>query len=630
MLFGFVALLVLGSGVASAHPTLLLTEPQADTAVPASPTSITLIFNEKVSIGPDALVLLDSAGRRQAISGVEHVRDGRGVTARPAAALRAGSYSLRWRVTGTDGDLVEDEFRFGIGYTVDGAGTSARGSTAWSTAAWRWLLFAGFAVAIGGAVAARFTESARAENPRLQVVRPWLAEVLVVALAGVVGLGVQAVVSANAGNVLWRSDSGRVIAIEALALLFALAAVAGGRRSWVIVPLLAVAVAEGWRSHAQIALYGWGGLLTTIHVVAAGVWVGALVHTVRAVGVWRGNSAAVRWVLMGYLRLAAVTFALVIASGFASALILLPMSRVFTSSYGRILVLKLVLVTLAAACAVVGRRIQRGEPRTPRLISVMRAESFTLAIVLMLSATLVSTAPVTGTSVEPAPPPPPRGPVLPLGLLVGRIGVTLDASDGQLVVRLAAPRRGDYYAAEADRHYTLSARIAAPDHRAATPDFRTCGSGCFVASADWSVGENLVSVSAGADGEPATAAGVFVAWPPTPGDSELARAVAATRSAGQVTVYESVTSDTTTPAPDPQPLLLASDFFVAQEPFADGTATQAVRLPEAPGGRRLALGYPATSMSVLLTLDGHDRITSETLTDSSHLITRRIVYSDGG
>lgn len=35
--------------------------------------------------------------------------------------------------------------------------------------------------------------------------------------------------------------------------------------------------------------------------------------------------------------------------------------------------------------------------------------------------------------------------MLPLGSLAGQVGVGVAASDGQLVVRLSAPSRGDYY-----------------------------------------------------------------------------------------------------------------------------------------------------------------------------------------
>jgi hypothetical protein len=59
-----VVLAALGAGAsAAAHPTLLFTGPAADTAVPVAPQAITLMFNEPVTIGSHAVVVLDKDGR---------------------------------------------------------------------------------------------------------------------------------------------------------------------------------------------------------------------------------------------------------------------------------------------------------------------------------------------------------------------------------------------------------------------------------------------------------------------------------------------------------------------------------------------------------------------------------------
>jgi copper transport protein len=618
---------VSSAGPAAAHPTLLFTDPAADTAVPVAPQAITLMFNEAVSIGPEAVVVLDNDGGTMPMGAAITERGGQVVTARPAATLRPGSYTVRWRVTGTDGDVVEDEFRFGVGYALSAAAPGAgRPSIAWLAALPRWLLFAGFAIAFGGVIAERFTSSARAENPRLPALRSWIAATLLAAVAGAAGLAVQVVAEAGRVSALWRDGTGAVVSIEAAGLAAALALLGVRRRAWALVPLLVVVGAEGWRSHAQTAAPGWGALLTGVHLAAAAIWVGALVHTTLAVLAWRREPAAVRWVLSGYMRLAVWTFAVVIVTGVVSALLLLPLSDVFTTDYGRVLVVKLVLVATAASLALSARVIQRNEARIPELAKVIRTESVTLVTVLALSATLVSTTPVTGAP-QPAPPDP-RGPVLPLGTMAGQIGVAVAASDGQLVVRLSAPRRGDYYSAEPDRRYMLSGRLDSPEGSDSALTFRPCGQGCFVADADWGDGDNVLSLAAGSDDARGAAVSLQVPWPTLPGDDELARAVAATRAAGQITVYESVTSDPTTGSPEPIPLDVSAEFFVSQEPYAAGNAPQAVRLPSGDGATRLALGYPAASITVLLRLDQYGRITDEILTDPSHLVKRHIVYPE--
>jgi len=77
------------AGSAAAHPTLLFTDPAADTAVPVAPQAITLMFNEPVTIGSDAVVVLDKDGRAMPIGAATTARGGQLVTARPAAPLAA-------------------------------------------------------------------------------------------------------------------------------------------------------------------------------------------------------------------------------------------------------------------------------------------------------------------------------------------------------------------------------------------------------------------------------------------------------------------------------------------------------------------------------------------------------------
>jgi copper transport protein len=626
VLVGLVVLSVGGAGSAAAHPTLLFTEPAADTAVSVAPQAITLMFNEPVSIGPGAVIVLDKDGRAVPTSPATTARDGQLVTARLEASPPPGSYTVRWRVTGTDGDLVEEEFRFGVGYALTAAAPGASGPPiAWLSAAVRWLLLAGLAIAFGGLIAERFVAGARAENPRLPVPRSPIAGALLVALAGAAGLAAQAVADAGRVNVLWRDGSGAVVSVEAAGMAAALALLCARRRIWALVPLLAVVGAEGWRSHAQTAEPGWGALLTGVHLAAAATWVGALVSTTLAVLAWRREPAAVRWMLINYMRLAVWTFAVVIGTGVVSALLLLPLSQVLSTNYGRVLLVKLTLVAAAAALALTARVVQRSDARIPKLATVIRAESLTLVAVVALSATLVSTPPASG-AVQAAPPPEPKGPVLPMGTLAGQIGVAVAASEGQLVVRLAAPRRGDYYAPQPDVRYALSGRLGQPSGEEEALTFRGCGQGCFVADAAWGDGENVLTLAAGADDARGGSVSMLLPWPTLPGADELARAVATTRATGQMTVYESVTSDTTTGAGEPKPLDVSAEFFLSQEPYAAGNAPQAVRLVGGSGATRLALGYPAASINVLLTLDKAGRISDEILTDPSHLVTRRMVY----
>ncbi|GAB3366470.1 MULTISPECIES: copper resistance CopC/CopD family protein [Amycolatopsis] len=605
---------------ASAHPTLLFTDPAPDTAVPTAPTLLTLAFNEPVTVGQRAVTLLDGAGREVPLGAPTLARGGQNVSARPAGPLAPGAYSVRWRVTGSDGDQVEEEFRFAIGTAVTGSGTSGGSSISWLEAALRWLLFAGVAVALGGLVGERFAASARAENPALRAPRSQLAPGTLVALAGAAGL--VAVLLAGAGAEAWRSRIGLLLLVESAGLVLALVlgTVASGRfRRASALPLLAVVVADGLRSHANQAIPGWGAALTAVHLAAVAVWAGTLVYVVRTAFAWRTRRPAVRWVLAGYLRLAGWVFAAVVATGALSAVVLIPLSDLFDTAYGRVLLVKLGLVAVAAGAALAGRSAARGN-RLGGVRAVARVEAVVLIGVLAASAVLVSTPPAGS---QQSGPPPASGLVVPLGALAGQIGVSAAASDGQLVVRLSTPRRGDYYSPQAAQDFSLSGRLSAGD---SDLSFRGCGEGCFVSTVDWRAEDNVLTLNAGAAGWHGGVVSLIVPWPARPGNGDLSRAVEKLRSAEKLTVYESVTSDTSAAAPPPQRLDLTGSFFAAQEPYASGVAPLAARI--SPDGRpvRLALGYPAASTDVVLALDGQGRISEETLSDDTHLIHRRFVY----
>jgi copper transport protein len=616
------ALAGVGAGTASAHPTLLVTDPAGQSAVDTSPALITLVFNESVTFGRDAVVVLDASGRPVPVV-VSSERDGKAVTTRPQRPLPLGTYTVRWRVTGSDGDEVEQEFRFAVGVAL-GAGTANGTNTApaWGTAALRWLLLAGLAVAIGALIAQHATATARVEQPALPALRSWAPAGVALALAAVVALLLQRVVDAGDLAAAWQGRAGAVLLVQGAGLLVAAATIRFGR--WALLPLLVVVAAEGIRSHAGISHGAWGAALTGIHLTAITVWVGALVHTTRAVLAWRRAGAAVRWVLTRYLGLALWTYLLVVTTGVLTALALVSLSQLTSTTYGRVLLIKVGLVVAASVAALAGRLIQRDHRRIPLLGNVMRVEAGLLAVVLGATAVLISTPPPSGSAQTATPPPQPRGLVIPLGTLVGQISVSANASDGLLVVRLSAPRIGDYYTPQPDQSYDLSASLDdQPLHLSG------CGAGCYWAPATWRPGDNSLLLRAAARGWAGGTTGMLVSWPPRPATAELAAAVATTRQAGRLAVYEAVTSDASRPPPEPDRLNIGADFFLSQEPYSDGTAPIAVLTSSEGQPIRLLLGYPAASVTVQLTLDKQGQISEETLTDPTHLITRRLAYPQG-
>jgi len=627
------AALLAAPGRASAHPTLLFTTPAADTAQPTPPTTIALIFGEPVTVGEHALAVLDAAGKPVGVDQVATAKEGRAVTGHLTQTLPAGVYTVRWRVTGVDGDLVEGQFRFGVGAAITTtAGAPPGTGIAWPPAGLRWVLFAGLALALGGVVGDRLVRRARAINPALPAVGSWVGVGALVGLVAAAGLGALLAADASDAGVLLRTIPGQVAVVEAAGCAAAVLAVAVRRTNWAAVPLVVVAVADAVRAHANVAHPGWGALLTTVHVTAGAVWVGALVHVVRAGIAWQASPAALRWLVTGYARLAAWLFATVVATGTITALLLVPPAALLTTTYGRVLSVKLALVATAAGLALTARLRLRHPGRLGAVAVATRLEAGALVAVLAATGVLTATPPVRAEGPTQPAPPAPTGVVLPLGTLAGQVGVGVAASDRQLVVRLAAPSRSDYYAAPTKQTFALTGRLAPAGGTPHDLTFRGCGDGCYLARVAWGTGDNVLTLRATATSWRGGTTSLILPWPVQPAPQQLTRAVQAMRRVGEFTLYETVSSDTATAPPDPTPIQLTGPAFLTLEPYGSGVAPQVVQLPTTTAGAtgqvRLALGFPAEARYVQLSLDDTGRITDEIQVDPKHLSRRHFTYRD--
>src|SRR6266702_6053710 len=100
---------------ASAHATLLFTAPAADSAVPASPTAITLTFNEPVTLAGPPVTLTGAGGQKIGVGPPGQSRGRSVVTVPVTARLGDGVYTVAWQVISTDGDPVSSSFIFAVG-----------------------------------------------------------------------------------------------------------------------------------------------------------------------------------------------------------------------------------------------------------------------------------------------------------------------------------------------------------------------------------------------------------------------------------------------------------------------------------------------------------------------------------
>ena len=124
-------------------------------------------------------------------------------------------------------------------------------------------------------------------------------------------------------------------------------------------PLSGVVLAEGLRAHPEGMIPVAGALLTYCHLLPAVLWAGMLVYTARTSIAWRAGPAAARGLFRLYGTAAAWLFGIVLVTGVLSAVLLVPVGSLLTTTYGRFLVAKAALVAAAAALALASRAALR-------------------------------------------------------------------------------------------------------------------------------------------------------------------------------------------------------------------------------------------------------------------------------
>ena len=612
------ALLLGTAAPASAHATLLFTSPAADATVADSPRSLVLVFDQPVSVSGTS-VRVEPAAR---LGTPTLSRGSQEITIPVRTALAERVHTIDWQVTARDGDVMTGRYRFAVGpRTIAlGSGQTTAAKDAAPTTILRWLLFAALAIALGEAAGRRLAD--RLNDTPAQRPRSWALPAALLGIAAALGLSALQLGDGSLSS-LTGTRPGVLSMVEVAGFGLAAVAVLVRRCVWAVLPLTAVLVAEALRAHPQAEQSAGGPLLTFVHLTAAALWAGTLVHVVRTLVAWRGEGASVRPLLLSYARLAAWLFAAVVVTGLISALLLVPLDELAPTTYGRVLLAKITVVSVVAGLALTARRRLRrtgtGSPQRPA-----RAETSLLAVVLALSAALtVLSVPADANRSLPFAPPL-NGPVVPAGTRAGEIGISARAAAGRLVIDLTAPQ----ISGSEKQTYGLKATLADPRGTRRALKLRGCGTGCFYTAMTWQKGTNRLTLTASAGDEWAGGrAGLSVTWPPRPDPGLLRETVAAMEKVPSFTLHELVTSNTARGLGDLRKLPITGKEFLASEPYGSGTAPVITRLPDENGHRRLALAYPAEHTQLDLTLDKDGRILHETLAAPNHLVTRTFVYA---
>ncbi|MGW1953435.1 copper resistance CopC/CopD family protein [Streptomyces sp. NPDC001920] len=374
MLLGTLLVLFLlgGTGPASAHAALRGTDPGDGSVLKSAPRHLTLTFTESVGLLEDSFRVLDPDGRRLRTGEPQHGPGG-GDTARVSlpAKLDRGTYTVAWRVVSADSHPVSGAFTFSVGErslttaAVDtGPAEDPATKSLYNIA--RYLAYLAATLLIGTA-----TFMAVCRPPDTPVLARLLRTGWWTLLAATLALlALRAPYETGEGplgaldpDALARTLTGRpgLVLLARLALLLAagvyLVRPAGRRKpyGW-SGAALAVGLAATWAAgeHASAGIQVPAAMTSSaLHLLATAVWLGGL--TALLVILYRAHLTPAAVARFSRLAFTCV-IVLVVTGVYQSWRGLGSWDALSGTTYGRLLVLKLVAVGLLLGAAAVSRR----------------------------------------------------------------------------------------------------------------------------------------------------------------------------------------------------------------------------------------------------------------------------------
>lgn len=636
-----VAASVLMPIAASAHAFLVLTSPAAGQRLLTSPPSLTLHFSEAVAPGGIQVTMRNGRGELVKTPPPSRAKAGDLVDV-PLPVLPPDVYAVQWEVVSADdAHFSAGSFAFGVGTTanIPAATQAAAEPTDWLQAAARFLFLVSLAFAAGLLVnvtwvwrAAGFAE---ASDSGLVLGIPLAAAAL--------GAGTQL------GLFLWRlrpasdsvfasapwqaflqSPAGRneLIAFVSVLIAGGIVFVRGARRL-VLLPLALAAVAAALTTHPASARAWWGLSAIAVHVLLTLLWFGMLAHVVAVIAIRRPAlpRTTVLPAIRRYARLALWSATGVLVTGLLAALAVFSSpAQLITTSYGKVLLLKvgMVLAALLAAAAMRLRALRgTGDERIGMIRGLTRVEAVLLIGVFALSSLLSAVAQpsLASTAVAAVPelgPPPPNGPAIDLAGQAGWWEVYLAATNGQLTVTAISP------GSTPPPDLTLSLMRRDPTAGWSSLRATACGVGCLTAPVQWIVGITELEVQVSSRRWPGGKIDFSVPWPPVAGDRGLlAGLIKRMQEETRLSVDERVTSGPGATARGVY--TMAGSTFLHGEPYGPDTGFLEA-LPERDGLKMLVVFLPGSQIWVQLSIDTSQRLRAETIIDPGHLIVRSFSY----
>lgn len=425
VLLGAVALVLGAAAPASAHATLVSTDPAEGAVLAGAPERITLEFSEGVTGVPDGAQVFDAEGAGLAATSST---SGKVLTVELTDPVGDGTLVVVWRVVSEDGHPISGSLTFSVGAPSDDVvrpdveGTSAP-EPPWGLTLVRWVGYAGLLVAVGLVAFLVLVLPAGEEGARRRLVGIARAVAGATAVAWLVALPLTSVyqLGGGLGSVLdgatWAQPSATEYVVTAAVVLGVLAAVglAGSDAPVALVAAVPAAVAPALTGHTRATspeLVAVGADM--LHLATGAVWLGGVVALALVLPALAERGTTAADVLARFSVLAAGSLAVLVAAGTLLAWrILGSWSALVETRYGQLLLLKiaavLVVVGLAAwnryrlvpALRAASRKRERKAGVRP-LTRAIAVEAAVLAVVLLVTGRLVDRSPEAEASIAAA------------------------------------------------------------------------------------------------------------------------------------------------------------------------------------------------------------------------------------
>ncbi|WP_327320792.1 copper resistance CopC/CopD family protein [Streptomyces sp. NBC_01235] len=411
MLLGTVlVLLLLGGGPASAHAALRSSDPADGSVVKTAPDAITLTFTESVGLLDDSFRVFDPDNQRVKSGRTGHA-DGRADTARITLPdkLGTGTFTVAWRVVSADSHPIAGAFTFSVGEpsaippalpstSVENPATSGLFNIG------RYVAYIAAALLIGTAVFVAVCRPPDVRPLRGLLLAGWWAlaasTVFLLLLRGPYETGTGPAQVLDPSGLTRTLGTRPGLALVARLALLAVAAVLLPRQRGLLQErrgeqpsraalltgaALAVGLALTWAAaeHASAGIQVPAAMTSSVlHLLAMAAWLGGL--TALLTLLYRASVPS--RVVSGFSRLAGLSVTVLVVTGvYQSWRGLGSVSALTDTTYGRVLLAKLAVVTLLLVAGARSRQtvttVTRGargaRERTARNVTVETAEAQT-------------------------------------------------------------------------------------------------------------------------------------------------------------------------------------------------------------------------------------------------------------